>query len=110
MSDQDEFDTRLAAHFEQEHRHLPDDAFIADTLRKVRAGRQRREFMRVGWRVAALGAAVVASPWLIAGAERLNSALESSLDWASGRPGSWALGGLAVLLVLAVHVRIRSRR
>ena len=109
MSDQDGFDARLAAHFEREHRHVSPDAFIADTMRKVRAGRQRREFMRVGWRVAALGAAVVASPWLIAGAEHLNAALESSLDWAAGQSGPWVLGGLAVLVVLAMRVRSRLR-
>ena len=109
MSDQDEFDARLAAHFEREHRHLPADAFIADTMRKVRAGRRQREFMRVGWRVAALGAAVVASPWLIAGAEHLNAALESSLDWAAGRSGPWVLAGLAVLVALAVRARSRLR-
>jgi hypothetical protein len=109
MSDQDGFDARLAAHFEREHRHIPADAFIADTMQKVRAGRRRREFMRVGWRVAALGAAVVASPWLIAGAERLDAALGSSMNWAAGRTGPWVLGGLAVLVVLAVRVRSRLR-
>ena len=109
MSNHDDFDARLAAHFEREHRQLPAEAFIADTMRKVRAGRQRREFMRVGWRVGALGAAVVASPWLIAGAERLNVALESSLDWAAGQSGPWVLGGLAVLVVMAVRVRSRLR-
>ena len=107
MSDQDEFDARLAAHFEQEHRHVPADAFVATTMRKVRAGRRRREVMRAGLRVAALVAAVVASPWLIAGVARLNAALESSLTWTMGQPGAWVLGALAVLVVLATRVRSR---
>jgi len=107
MSDQDEFDARLAAHFEREHRHVPADAFVARTMLKVRAGRRRRKFMRTGLRVAALVAAVMASPWLIAGAARLNAALESSLTWTMGQGGAWVLGALAVIVVLATRVRSR---
>lgn len=107
MSDQDEFDSRLAARFEQEHRHVPADSFVASTMRKVRAGRRRAEVVRVGLRVAALVAAVAASPWLIAGASSLNAALESSLNWVTGQPGAWALGALAVLVVLATRLRSR---
>jgi hypothetical protein len=105
MSDQDEFDARLAAHFEQEHRHVSADSFVATTMRKIRAARRRREVMRVGLRVAALVAAVAASPWLIAGVARLNAALESSLNWTMGQPGAWVLGALAVIVVLAMRVR-----
>jgi hypothetical protein len=107
MSDQDEFDARLAAHFEQEHRHVPADSFVATTMRKVRAGRRRKEVMGVGLQVAALVALVVASPWLIAGVAYVNAALESSLSWSMGQPGAWALGALAVLVVLAMRVRSR---
>ena len=107
MSDQDEFDARLAARFEQEHRHVPADSFVATTMRKVRAGRRRRDVMRVGLRVAALVAAVAASPWLIEGVARMNAALESSLTWTMGQPGAWVLGALAVLAVLATRMRSR---
>jgi hypothetical protein len=107
MSNQDEFAARLAAHFEQEHRHVPADSFVATTMRKVRAGRRRKEVTRVGLRVAALVAAVMASPWLIAGGARLNAALESSLTWAMGQPVAWVLGALAVLVLLAMRVRSR---
>jgi len=110
MSDQDGFDARLAAHFEQEHRHVPADSFVATTMRKVRAGRRRREVMHAGLRAAALVAAVMASPWLIAGGARLNAALDSSLTWAMGQFGAWGLGALAVLAVLVVlATRVRSR-
>ncbi len=107
MSDQDGFDARLAARFEQEHRHASADDFVAATMRKVRAGRRRREVLRAGLGAAALVAAVLASPWLIAGVEYLNAAVESSLNWGMGQPGVWALGALAVLVVLAMRVRIR---
>jgi hypothetical protein len=107
MNDQDGFDARLAAHFEQEHRHVPAEAFVAATMRKVRAGRRRREFLRTGMQVAALMAAVVASPWLIAGVTRLNSAIESSLAWTFELNGAWVLGGLAILAVVAMRVRGR---
>jgi len=109
MSDQYGFDARLAAHFEREHRHVPGDVFVAATMEKVRTARRRREFMRVGWRVAALGAAAVASPWLISGVEYLNAAVESSLKWTEGQSGAWILGGLAVAAVLAMRLRSRSR-
>ncbi len=109
MSDQDGFDARLAAHFEQEHRHVPADSFVADTMRKVRAGRRRKEVIHAGVRVAALVAAVMASPWLIAGVARVNAALDSGLTWAMGELGAWVwvLGALAVLVVLATRVRSR---
>ena len=92
MSDQDGFDARLAAHFEQEHRHVSADTFVATTMRKVRAGRRRREVTHVGLRVAALVAAVMASPWLIAGVTRLNAALDSSLTSDPGQLGAWRSG------------------
>jgi hypothetical protein len=107
MSDQDDFDTRLAAHFEREHRHVSADSFVAATMGKVRAERRRKEVMRIGLRVAVLGAAIVASPWLIAGAARLNGALEASLNWATGQLGGWVMGALAVVVVLAMRVRSR---
>jgi hypothetical protein len=107
MSDQDGFDARLAAHFEQQHSQLPADSFVAATLRKVRAERRRQDVMRTGLRAAALVAAVIASPWLIAGVAQLNAALESSLTWAMGQFGAWVLGALAVVVVLAMRVRSR---
>jgi hypothetical protein len=107
MSDQDGFDARLAAHFEQEHRHVPADSFVVTTMRMIRAGRRRREAMHLGLRAAALVAAVIASPWLIAGVAHLNAALESSLNWSMGQPGAWGLGALAVLMALAMRMRSR---
>lgn len=107
MSDQDGFDARLAARFEREHSHVPADAFVGATMRKVRARRRRTAAMRVGLRAAALVAAIAGSPWLIAGGARLNAALESSLIWTLGLPGAWVLGVLAIVVVVAMHVRSR---
>lgn len=107
MSDQDGFDARLAARFEQEHHHVPADAFVAATMQKVRAGRRRREVMHIGLRVTALAAAVALSPWLIAGVTRLNAALESSLTWSMGLPGAWVLAVLASVVVVVTRVRRR---
>jgi hypothetical protein len=106
MSDQDDFDERLASRFGQQHSLVPPDAFVASTMRKIRAARRRRDYMRVGVRVAALLGAVAASPWLIAGAARLNAALESSLTWTQGLHGAWFLGVLAIAVVAA---RLRRR-
>jgi hypothetical protein len=107
MSDQDGFDARLAAHFEREHRHVSADAFVATTMQEIRAARRRREFVHVGLRAAALVAAVVASPWLIAGVERVNEMFASSLTWAMGELGAWVLGAVALLAVLATRLRSR---
>ena len=64
--------------------------------------------MHAGLRAAALVAAVVASPWLIEGAARVNAALEASLAWAmGGQYGAWVLGALALVVVLAMRVRSR---
>lgn len=108
MTDPDGFDARLAAHFEQAHRHVPDDSFVVTTMRKIRARRRGREVLRAGVGAAALGAAVVASPWLIAGVERMNAALEASLEWAiGGQYGGWVLGALGLVVALAMRQRSR---
>jgi hypothetical protein len=107
MSDQEGFDARLAARFDQEHRQVPVDAFVAATMQKVRSGRQRREVMRTGLRVVALAAAVALSPWLIAGVTRLNAALDSSLTASTGLPSAWILGALATVVLVATRVRRR---
>jgi hypothetical protein len=52
-------------------------------------------------------AAILASPWLIAGATRLNAALEATLSWTSGLPGAWVVAALAVAAVLVSRVRSR---
>lgn len=107
MNDPNEFDARLAAHFGQEHSHVAGEGFVAATMRKVRAGRRRAEMMRLGLRVAALATAVAASPWLIAGAGRLNAALESSILPSMDLPGAWVLGALAAVVIVAMRVRRR---
>jgi hypothetical protein len=107
MTHQDDFDARLAEHFEQEHRHVPADAFVASTVRKVRAAHRRRDFMRVGWRVAALVAVVVASPWMIAGVARVDAMLESFLSSAPGQLVTWVLGTLVLFVAWAARARSR---
>lgn len=106
MSDQDGFDARLLAQFEQQHRQVPADSFVASTMQRVRVARRRRDFIRVGLRVAGLAAAVLVSPWLIAGATRLNAILESFLSSDTGQLGAWVLGALAILVVLATRRRL----
>lgn len=107
MSDHNSFDERLASWFEREHRHVADDAFVVHTMRKIRAQRLQARMVRHGLRAALLVAMVVASPWLIATVERMSSALESSLTWASGLPGAGIVGGLAIATFWVTRVRRR---
>lgn len=107
MSDENHHDDNLAAHFAHEHRHIAADDFVAATMRKVRAARRSDEFLRVGVRLGVLSGAVIASPWLIAGVARLNSGLESFSTRALGVPGTWVLGAIAILALLALRVRSR---
>jgi hypothetical protein len=107
MSNQDDFDTWLAAKFEEERRRIPDDALVATTMREVRAARRRKEAMRVGARIAALVAVIVGSPWLIEGGSQVSAAMESFHDWTLGLPGTWILGILAIIAVVAMRVRSR---
>lgn len=107
MSDQERFDTRLAALFEQEHRHVPADAFVADMMRRIRAARRRRKITRQGLRIASLAALVAASPWLTAGVEWLSAAVNASLEWVEGPPVTWVLGGVVLVVVLATRLRRR---
>jgi hypothetical protein len=107
MSHEPDFDVRLAAHFEREQSHVPADDFVAATMRKVRAERRGRDVARIGLRVAVLVAAVMASPWLIAGVARFNAALGALLSTPAGQLGTWLLGALAVLVVLARRARSR---
>lgn len=107
MNNQDDFDARLAACFEREHLHAPADGFVADTMRKIRAGRRRQEVVRITLRIAALVVLVATSPWLIAGVEWLNTEVKSSVASTSGFPGAWVLGALAALVVLGTRLRRR---
>jgi hypothetical protein len=107
MSDQERFDTRLAALFEQEHRQVSADSFVDATMRKIRAGRRRRQIVRHGLRIAGLAVLIAASPWLTAGVEALNAALNASLGWVKGPPVTWILGGLALVVAFAIRLRRR---
>ena len=107
MSDPADFDALLKARFDREHQHVPADPFIAHTTRRLRAERQFQAGLRIAVYVAALVAVILASPWLIAGAARLNAVLGSSLAWAAGLPGAWALGMLAVAVLVVSRVRSR---
>jgi MYXO-CTERM domain-containing protein len=107
MKNPDEVDARLAARFEQEHRQVPGDVFVDATMRSVRSQRRRWAMFGGGWRAAALVIAVLASPWLIDGVVRLNSAVAYSLTWAKGQPVAWVLGALAVLAALTMRRRRR---
>ncbi|MEJ0100266.1 MAG: hypothetical protein WDO12_11220 [Pseudomonadota bacterium] len=105
MSEADDFDALLKARFDAEHQHVPADPFIAIATRRIRAESRRMVIVRNTLRVAVLVAAVIASPWLIEGASRLNAALESSLAWGSGLPGAWMLGVLVVAALLVSRAR-----
>jgi hypothetical protein len=107
MSDQNHLDERLAGHFGQEHSPLPADSFVAATMHKVRAGRRRAQALRLGVRIAALGAIVAASPWLITGAARLNAVLDASLSQVTGLPVALGLGLLVVVVLVATRLRSR---
>jgi hypothetical protein len=107
MNEPDDFDVLLKAQFDREHRHLPAEPFIAATTRRMRAESRYAAGVRTALRVAALVAAVLASPWLIAGAARLNAALESSFAWTAGLPGTWMLGVLVAAAVLWSRARSR---
>jgi hypothetical protein len=107
MSEQERVDTKLADLFEEEHRHVPADAFVADMMRRIRAARRRREITRQGLRIAALMTLVAASPWLTAGIAWLSAAVNESLEWVEGPPVTWVLGGVALVVVLATRLRRR---
>lgn len=107
MSDPDDFEALLRERFAGEHRQVAADPFVAATLRKIRTERRYRAGLRTALYGAGLVAAVLASPWLIAGASRLNAALEFSLSWAAGLPGAWVLGVFAAAAVLVSRARGR---
>lgn len=107
MSNPEEFDSALAALFGREHQHVPEQPFVASTMHRIRFQRRLADRIRTLLRILALLAAVIASPWLIAGATQLNAALASGLSWIGGLPGAWMLG--ALLAVLLVMSRARSR-
>ena len=107
MSNADDFDALLKQRFDLEHQHVAADPFVATTMRCVRSDRRQMAAVRNALRIAALVAAVIASPWLISGATHLNAALESSLNWTAGLPGASVLAAFAVAAVLVSRVRSR---
>ncbi len=110
MSDPDtSFDRLLAARFEREHTVVPADPFVAATMREVRGMQRRATRLRIGLQITALLAVVLASPWLMAGATKLNAVLGFSIAWTAALPGVWAVAALAVVLVAILCTRARSR-
>jgi TRAP-type C4-dicarboxylate transport system permease small subunit len=107
MSEQDDFDALLARRFEREHQCIPDEPFVAAALRRIRFEQRLAARIHMLLRVTVLLAAIIASPWLIAGATRLNAALASSLAWTTALPGAWLLGALAIAAVLISRARSR---
>ena len=107
MNEADGFDVLLKERFEREHQHVPAEPFIAATTRRMRAESRLAMGVRTGMRIAALVAVVLASPWLIAAAARLNAALESSFAWTAGLPGAWVLGVVAAGALLWSRLRAR---
>jgi len=107
MTGHEDFDALLKARFDREHQHVPADPFVANAMHRIRAEQRLQVGVRMGLYAAALIAAIVASPWLIAGAARLNAALASSLVWAAGLPGVWVVGVLAVGVLVVQRVRSR---
>lgn len=107
MSEPEHIDPLLAAHFEREHQHIPADAFVAAAMHRIRFQQRLATRIDVALRVTVLLALIIASPWLIAGAKRLNDALASSFTWTAGLPGMWMLGVLAIAVVLAARARSR---
>ncbi|HEV2703515.1 MAG TPA: hypothetical protein VGV09_17955 [Steroidobacteraceae bacterium] len=108
MSDPDDLDAQLIARFEREHTHVPAEPFAAATLREIRRRQQRASRLRTGLRVAALLVLIVASPWLIAGVEELNVALDASLYWTAHQPVAWVFAAAGVVALAGVRI-LRSR-
>ena len=107
MNDPDDFDALLKQRFEREHEHVPAEPFMAVAMKRIRAEQRLRAGLGTAWRAALLVAAIIASPWLIAGGKWLNAALASSLSWTAQLPGTWLIGVLAVAMVLWSRARSR---
>jgi TRAP-type C4-dicarboxylate transport system permease small subunit len=107
MSDPEEFDPALAALFSREHQHFCEQPFVASTMHRIRFQRRLATRIQTLLRIMVLLAAVIASPWLIAGATRLNAALAFAFSWIGGLPGAWMLGALAAIMVLMMRARSR---
>jgi hypothetical protein len=108
MSDANDPDAWLAARFACEHTHVPADRFVSETVRRIHSVRRRASGLRFVRRVVAVLVVVLVSPWLIAGVERLNAALESSARWTADQPVAWVIAGLAVSAVFGLRM-LRSR-
>jgi hypothetical protein len=107
MNEHDEFDALLKARFDAEHRHLPDEAFVAAMRGRMREERRMLKLLRGVMATAALVALVLVAPWLIAGANRLDGLLGASLSWVSAPPATWVLAVVAVGVVLMSRARSR---
>ena len=105
MTEHDELDALLKARFDSEHQHVPEEPFIGNAMRRIRGEQRLVAGLRTGFYAAALIAVIVASPWLITGAARLNAALGSSFAWAAGLPGVWVLGVFALVVLMVQRVR-----
>ncbi len=95
-----EFDSKLAARFRYTHARIPDDPFVAATLKRVAADRARSTATRRALQVAALVAVIAASPWLIQGSALLSDMLDQVFALAS----AWLVRPLGITIAAVVGV------
>ena len=108
MSTPEDSDDALRAFFAREHRHVAEQPFLRDTLKRVAAARARRAWTKRALQAAALVAVIVLSPWLIEASSLLSAKLDELFALVGERLGTPA--GIAVVaLAVAVVVVLRRR-
>jgi hypothetical protein len=110
ISEQDEpLDPPLRRAFNEQHRDLAPEPFVAATRRRVQRERKRQQFLKRGAVIVAIASVIAASPLLIAASSRVSGLLDTSFvlisDWL-GTP----LGAFAALIVGAIAVFGYRRR
>jgi hypothetical protein len=85
MSTPKDSDDALRAWFAREHRHVAEQPFLRDMLKRVAAARTRRAWMRRALQAAALVAVIVLSPWLIEASSLLSAKLDELFTLVSER-------------------------
>jgi hypothetical protein len=109
MDSSSDHDGGLRALFEREHRHVPDEPFVAATVRRIAAERRRRSWLKRASLAALLLLVVGASPWLVAGSALLSATLGQLFNYAAellSTPVGMCLGALGVIAVLVLNRKL----
>ena len=103
-----ELDTRLQSMFEEQGRGLPEEPFLANTLKLIEKKRSRRMFLRRLAYLPGIACCAFLSPFLIKGSVVMSGGLDAAFAVVNGIVNTIPGMSIAVIALLIVFSRRRQ--